>query len=119
MKDIDVFGTETKKIHEWACKYGGDHMWKCYFGEIDKEAGSYFERTRSEESEMTRYYYKTAAELEQELDRMWDKDDVMREIIKPVLVAAMKGERIVNECDTADTKSGIEDELKDYVYNFF
>lgn len=99
--------------HEKVKSDGGSYN----FPGIDTDAESYF--VRREESEyLKEYNFETLPQIKSELDKMWEGQDYMQEIIKPVLTAAMKNkpteEQKINDGDV-NSKCG---EIPVFIYNF-
>lgn len=118
---MDKNETEKKKLKEWGLK----NCQKYQFQGIDKERESYF--VEMEKRPYIREYgFETLPQFMEELNRLWENQEVMEPVKKIVGVAAMKnrilkdsfkeyGESMaVNDRDKANG----QEKLPEYIYNF-
>lgn len=110
---MDKCKQEKEKLYNLACSYQHN-----YYTQIDSSKESYF-INREETTYIREYGFGTLPELKEELNRMWEKDSVMQECLKVVLVSALKlkpqgaGENHVQRSEEYG-----EEKLPAYIYNF-
>lgn len=114
---MDINLNEKERLYQWACEHGTSKQKERYFTKIDKMCASYFEKIHRSEY-CREYNFQTLPELRSELDAMWEGDDVMKEIEKPVLVASMKNKPKMKEQSGYNNRKEKREQLKPFIYNF-
>lgn len=113
--------TEKKKLKEW----GMGNCQKYQFQGIDKEKESYF--VEMEKRPYIREYgFETLPQLMEELNRLWENQEVMERVKKIVGVAAMKNKISQDSFKEYDESMAVndgdkvneQDKLPEYIYNF-
>lgn len=113
---MDKNDLEKKKIYEWACKYAEEDFQTC-FSEIE-EKDSFYEK-RKEETYIKEYNIRTAIDLSNKLNEIWENDEIMQSIKKVILIAALKNmptEDILKQ--ESDKEPNMKEQLPSYIYNF-
>lgn len=110
----DINRLEKENLYQWACKNYSEETERKYFSPIDRNSNSYYEDINSL-NECREYVFETAAELRLELNKLWQSDEKMKQIIKTVLVASMKN-KPVGEVNPLRAEK--EEGIKSYIYNF-
>lgn len=108
--------TEEKRIFAWASENSSDKDILCSQKEAAKN--SYFE-TFAEKEDVYEYGFETAAELEKQLKKRWQGDEVMAGIIRTCAVATFKNkpqEKPAGQQNSVSSASNVE--IKDFVYDF-
>lgn len=113
MSETSLNQREIEKLYQWASEYHTEEIEEKYFTKIDKKCASYFEPRVSQAAYCREYTYDSMPKLRDELEAMWKDDDVMKQIEKVVLVAAMKNKPLLED----NIKSKMN-QLKPYIYNF-
>lgn len=90
MSRFDLLG-----IHQWAVSYSDNRI----INSKTLEQNSFFEKRNDTRAYIHEYGFNTASELLELLEVLWEKDEYMQEIIKTILVAAMKNRPQKNQND--------------------
>ena len=115
---MDKSEREKEELYAW----GKQHGLVYYFPTFDKEKASYFIRRKVDAN----YGFETLPEIMDELDNLWEKDEVSEQIKKVVGIAALKNKpsEIISEQakggsskETEEKREG-GDRLPTYIYNF-
>ncbi len=112
---------EKELIYEWACRYNSKEVENVIFPLIDRSAKSYFVKREKQEEYLHEYDFQTLPELRTLLETMWQDEDDMDAVIKPVLVAAMKNKiEVCQDIDREHMSEHLKDteKLQPYIYNF-
>ncbi len=95
-----------------------------HFTEIDKKQESYY-IPKSEGGYLTEYDFETLPELKKMLDGLWNVKPHLQEIMKVVLVAAMKNKPLEmnkgileEKLESGGQNSHTSDKLPAFIYNF-
>lgn len=118
MQDINI--GEKERLYQWACTYHTGELEVEYFTNIQKERESYYEKRDPLEKYGKEYTFQTMPELRRELELLWDGDEVMEQILKTVLVAAMKNKPLPGtegEGQEASPRE-VKEQIKPFIYNF-
>ncbi|WP_347223423.1 hypothetical protein [Bacteroides congonensis] len=120
---MDKSEREKEELYAWGKQHGLDY----YFPTFDKEKASYFIRRKVDANSYIREYgFETLPEIMDELDNLWEKDEVSEQIKKVVGIAALKNKpsEIISEQakggsskETEEKREG-GDRLPTYIYNF-
>lgn len=108
---------EKEKMYQWACDNHTEELEEKYFTKIDKTCESYFEKKLRQETYCREYHFQTMPELRSELEVMWEKDEMMEQVEKAVLVAAMKNKPRLR-FDGQSKREVRTDQLSSFIYNF-
>lgn len=114
---MDINQGEIEKLYQWASNNFTNEIEVKYFTKIDKECVSYFEKRPFQSEYGKEYRYQTMPELRSELNAMWKDDDIMKQILKTVLVASMKNKPKMQENGQENKEENIK-QLKPFIYNF-
>lgn len=108
---MDKCKREKDKLYEYASMVSQN-----YFVQNESDTDSYFFK-REECSYIREYGFESVQELKEELNHMWDQDEIMQQCIQTISIAAIKmkpNEEIEDE--SKDTKN-IKEKLPSYIYN--
>lgn len=118
MNLIENLDIEEKKIYEWASKYQNKEWLKADWKE---DIEGYFSNFNND-GNVEEYTFSTVDELRRLLEKQWENDNDMKEIIIPCAVAMYKAREKVFEKESMKTGSDKiqKDEfvIPDYVYVF-
>lgn len=99
--------------HERAASLSGQYR----FPEIDQSAESYFVK-HEDEAAFTEYDFETLPQLKEKLDSMWEGQEYMQEIMRPILAASMKNKQAASEQTVLEGKESKSGEIPVFIYNF-
>ncbi len=112
---MDKNDKEKQMLYEWAVN---DYS-KDVFLHSDHRRDSYFLQ-RTENLCIREYMFETLPELMEELNILWENDEIMESIKRVIAVAAMKNKPTKSD-DENGQKNGQEvtdEKLPTYIYNF-
>lgn len=114
---------EKKGLYEWACNNESKEMMNKIFNcASEKNMDSYYS-DYPERDYLMEYHPQSLPELDEFLDMIWDKDDVVKKAIPFIRVASMKNSPIMKQDSIGETsekieKTDSEPELPGFIYNF-
>ncbi len=110
---------EKERLFQWACKYDSIKLTEKIFTPIDSNKDSYFTKREETGNYLHKYKFQDLPELRNELEKMWNEEDYMMEIMTTVLAGAYKNRiEICEEIGEAVNGTGDAEELSPYIYNF-
>lgn len=120
---MDKNEKEKKMLYEWGTKNSSLYQKQ----KEDKGSDSYYiKRDVSKNIYIREYGFETLPELINELDHLWENDEVMEQIKHVIGIASLKnkpGKAALKEAETDDEKRAIdkenaENKLPVFIYNF-
>lgn len=114
-KEMDKNEREKKMLYE----FGVENCKQYHFQEIDEKKESYFLK-RKEDSYIREYAFETLPEFMEELNTLWNDDEMMERIKKVIGVAAIKNKPIkkIREKIEEEGQEDKEEKLPAFIYNF-
>lgn len=106
---------EKENIYNWACNASPKE--ESCFSIINKCSESYYEK-REDEHYIKEFSYQTLPELQRELEEIWENDENMNDVMRYVLVAAMRNKPSMELRETKKEVIGDNSQIKPYIYNF-
>lgn len=107
---------EKENLFHWGEEYSAQQK-DNIFTSINFENASYWIQRTDSENYLTEYGFDSVPELKNCLDSMWKYDEIMSDIEKSVLVAAIKN-KVVADSDRLHIKSEHIVSLPEFIYNF-
>lgn len=91
------------------------------FRSVDTGRESYFV-PQEERNYIMEYYFETVPQLKERLNELWKDDSYMQDIIKTVVVAAMKNKPLKSNQESVETEKDKEKQNQNhmpaFIYNF-
>lgn len=107
--------TEKDRMYEWALRFS-HREGKQVFTKIDFESESYWNIRGNSDTYLMEYKSQTLTDYSECLQKMWEEEEAMQEILKTVLVAIMKNEPSEKQEKVQSEKK--QEGLPEYIYNF-
>lgn len=114
---MDKNAKEKELLKKWAESIHKNADFLC-----EENTASCFAKRGTDEKYIWEYGFESVSELKELLEKQWEKDDHMEEILTPVLAAAIKNKpRTGNAGSEECSRQEISDDrgmLPVYIYNF-
>lgn len=119
MSLIDPGAQEKDKILRWATEQYGQIHQKSLLS-IEKGYKDTYYKKASDIDNIIEYDIKSAVELEDCLNKLWEQQLEMKKIVKVCVVAAFKGKEKLKRSEDQEklTEEKTEIQLLDFIYNF-
>lgn len=114
---MNVNQSEKDRIYQWACENDTRELQYAYFIKFGEECRSCFEKRPYQSGYCREYMFHTMPQLRNELDEMWEDNEIMGQIKKAMLVASMKGKSREEEKNNG-SKEERKEQISPYIYNF-
>lgn len=108
---MDKSKREKDRLYEIACTNRKSYYdWKACGND------SYFIK-RDNDVYIREYAFDTIPDLKEELNRMWNQDEILQSCIQPVLIAAFKL-KAMDKAEKEDKELLLTEKLPPFIYNF-
>lgn len=114
---------KNEKERHLLLKWGAENAAAYQFQPIDQSGNSYFiqrEEDTNKNSYIREYGFETLPELVEELDVLWEADEMMSSIKRVAAIAALKNKpsKATQYTTVEEDKKGTESKLPAFIYNF-